>query len=580
MYCLMKQCKPPALAKNPTILLETNSKHYKNFKIALLPNLEPKNYFYHVALWDGCHNILVEINNVNFSNKNNKFKNDILENNVKEQFEVKEENRGKEVQILRVQNGEIDIDDDIITNITEQLQNLYENFNEDFVTFFKKIETTKPSNKNIDMDDDAKLKEAIELLKANHNLILTGAPGTGKTYLARRIAEQLIIKKTVEPLEILAAAIREYKTNENEKTKNALLLRQFYEKFPIDKIKDLTLEDYCTGTGNNDSFCYWIEHNLSPLGSYAPAQRGSLVYGIYYSKEKESYRKNGNIKNLSDEEAIKEITRLIHNAVNSSDEDAIKEVLNQKYFDNGFLLKILSTYKPNDYIPIHSHGHIKNCLNLFEINFEKKDSIFYNNKKLIEFYNEKFQDINLDFYDFMIILYDNFNIADGELKKGKGINLSGKIDFVQFHPSYDYTDFVEGLRPVKKGETIGFELKNGIFKKFCKKAKDNPNKNYVFIIDEINRAEISKVFGELFFSIDPGYRGGDGKVKTQFDNIQTEDTCFSNSNDDYFYVPKNVYILGTMNDIDRSVESFDFACQGNGLAVLELGFGCAQPPKP
>jgi DNA replication protein DnaC len=133
--------------------------------------------------------------------------------------------------------------------------------------------------------------------------------------------------------------------------------------------------------------------------------------------------------------------------------------------------------------------------------------------------------------------------------------------FVQFHPSYDYTDFVEGLRPIKNknDKELGFELKNGIFKEFCKKAKDDPKDNkYVFVIDEINRAEISKVFGELFYAIDPEYRGEDGKVKTQYSNMQTEETRF-NDNDDYFYVPKNVYIIGTMNDIDRSVESFDFA---------------------
>jgi 5-methylcytosine-specific restriction endonuclease McrBC GTP-binding regulatory subunit McrB len=136
-----------------------------------------------------------------------------------------------------------------------------------------------------------------------------------------------------------------------------------------------------------------------------------------------------------------------------------------------------------------------------------------------------------------------------------------QIEFVQFHPSYDYTDFVEGLRPKKNKDDkeLGFELKNGIFKAFCKRAKDDPNNTYVFIIDEINRAEISKVFGELFFSIDPGYRGEEGKVKTQYANIQTTDTYFTNLENDFFYVPKNVYIIGTMNDIDRSVESFDFA---------------------
>ena len=83
---------------------------------------------------------------------------------------------------------------------------------------------------------------------------------------------------------------------------------------------------------------------------------------------------------------------------------------------------------------------------------------------------------------------------------------------------------------------------------------DNPLP-YVFIIDEINRGEISKIFGELFFSMDPGYRGKMGLIKTQYQNLIQENNVFY----DGFYVPENVYIIGTMNDIDRSVESMDFA---------------------
>lgn len=151
---------------------------------------------------------------------------------------------------------------------------------------------------------------------------------------------------------------------------------------------------------------------------------------------------------------------------------------------------------------------------------------------------------------------------------------NGCCKMIQFHPSYDYTDFIEGLRPTRPDSqgNIGFELKDGIFKSFCLEAKKNlldsqksqkgisasstttnkvERKNYVFIIDEINRGEISKIFGELFFSIDPGYRGKSGAVQTQYANMH--DT------DEMFYIPENVYIIGTMNDIDRSVDSFDFA---------------------
>lgn len=140
--------------------------------------------------------------------------------------------------------------------------------------------------------------------------------------------------------------------------------------------------------------------------------------------------------------------------------------------------------------------------------------------------------------------------------------MNAQYERVQFHPSYDYTDFVEGLRPEKnEGKEIGFKLMPGSFKLFCQKALDSLDNNpeespkYLFHIDEINRGEISKIFGELFFSIEPSYRGEKGKVKTQYHNLITDGDIF----EDGFFVPENVYIIGTMNDIDRGVEAMDFA---------------------
>ena len=261
------------------------------------------------------------------------------------------------------------------------------------------------------------------------------------------------------------------------------------------------------------------------------------------------------------------------------------------------------------------------------------------------------------------------------LAKAIAKEMGAETRFVQFHPSYDYTDFVEGLRPKNDDSgNVGFERKDGVFKEFCKGAlkasfvntvdnfdsvwnqliktleendfieiplisgkyamrielnengdglanrtyendkyeqgkwirgqskffskeqcynvyrglngvpsgghdtyrkavvrymKDKMgllnykvgdenaliSKPFVFIIDEINRGEISKIFGELFFSIDPGYRGEKGMVQSQYQNMIGEGDIFKKG----FYVPENVYIIGTMNDIDRSVESMDFA---------------------
>lgn len=145
------------------------------------------------------------------------------------------------------------------------------------------------------------------------------------------------------------------------------------------------------------------------------------------------------------------------------------------------------------------------------------------------------------------------------------LNSSKQFQFVQFHPSYDYTDFVEGLRPYQKEESsdIGFKLEPGIFYTFCQEALKDNEKNYVFVIDEINRGEISKIFGELFFSVEPSYRGTKGNVTTQFANLHKEENEFDkeigNKRKGNFFVPDNVFIIATMNDIDRSVESLDFA---------------------
>lgn len=156
-------------------------------------------------------------------------------------------------------------------------------------------------------------------------------------------------------------------------------------------------------------------------------------------------------------------------------------------------------------------------------------------------------------------------------KIAEAMGCKDEIGFVQFHPSYDYTDFVEGLRPFRYDNgNVGFERKDGVFKEFCKKAilsqkASSTDKNFVFIIDEINRGELSKIFGELFFAIDPGYRGEKGRVETQYQNLVEPGDPFEKG----FFVPENVYIIGTMNDIDRGVESMDFAIRRR-FAWLEV----------
>ena len=119
-----------------------------------------------------------------------------------------------------------------------------------------------------------------------------------------------------------------------------------------------------------------------------------------------------------------------------------------------------------------------------------------------------------------------------------------RVEFVQFHQSYSYEDFIQGYRP--SGD--GFELNNGIFYNFCKKAAADIENDYYFIIDEINRGNISKIFGELMMLIEDDKRSKKFAIHLTYDD-----------DGDRFYVPKNVYIIGMMNTADRSLAIIDYA---------------------
>lgn len=168
---------------------------------------------------------------------------------------------------------------------------------------------------------------------------------------------------------------------------------------------------------------------------------------------------------------------------------------------------------------------------------------------------------------------DNLKTVDGN-DQSSSFTPDYFIKTVQFHPGYDYSDFIEGLRPKRVDSSIIYDRKDGIFKNFCRQVvnfnekhkNDNLSKSakFFFIIDEINRGEVSKIFGEAFSMIETDKRAPVGsdpkdvtnKVETQYSSlIEDENDPFQHG----FYIPENVYILATMNEIDRSLEAMDFA---------------------
>ena len=135
---------------------------------------------------------------------------------------------------------------------------------------------------------------------------------------------------------------------------------------------------------------------------------------------------------------------------------------------------------------------------------------------------------------------------------------NGPIEMVQFHQSYAYEDFVQGYRPTNEG---GFSLKDGVFHRFCERARANPGTPHVFIIDEINRGNLSRIFGELLMLIEADKRSEDYAVALIY-------------SDKRFHVPENVYILGMMNTADRSLALVDYALRRRfAFETLEPAYG-------
>ena len=487
---------------------------------------------------------------------------------------------------------------------------------------------------------------------------------------------------------------------------NEQLREEFLKEWPLDRILTMSIDDYVIGKGaKSNSFCYSLERGKYKSLFLGIGGGGSSKFGIYWNEDTQSYKNQANkIIPISElEQRFNKLKRDLYQIIEiGSKLDFDNPIFDMKKSTNEFIgrsavvTKLLCIYSENNSflgVNMNSQNEFWNRLipqsnqggpyrqnheicKLFSKTYPELESSILGS--ILFEYSTQFLDNKEKKEEKMSVEYKVYHPLSQTLLQSKNLILRGapgtgktylakeiakeltdgnedQIGFVQFHPSYDYTDFVEGLRPVSNGDgAIEFKLEDGIFKKFCQKAKEaqktggqdnfdeawnlyleyvnsrdekeyltefsyltvnsrnnfninyetkaqgtcltksyvyelykdekylkqpyyrnqgkkvleilkkrfglkdyispteiNTDKNFVFIIDEINRGEISKIFGELFFSIDPGYRGEKGCVSTQYANLH--------ETDEKFYIPENVYIIGTMNDIDRSVDTFDFA---------------------
>ena len=305
--------------------------------------------------------------------------------------------------------------------------------------------------------ETSKYKEYIDLLKEAHNLVLTGAPGTGKTYMARKIAEEM-------------GAETEFV--------------QFHPSY------DYT--DFVEG--------------LRPIDN----GEGQIVFE----------RKDGVFKEFC--------SRAVQNIIDSKKSpETISEEISWSERLEDFV---------NDAIDNETRYKTVNGSE-FTVTGMNGNTILILNEQ-----NDKTPKLAVNVQDILTLLINKV-----PLKYVRDIRRYFNRRYNSQPDSYAFV-IVDKMREKYKKEP--HHAANHIPTEGIKE------KPFVFIIDEINRGEASKIFGELFYAIDPGYRGDDkNPVQTQYQNLVTDSDDFPNG----FYVPKNVYILATMNDIDRSVESMDFA---------------------
>ena len=487
---------------------------------------------------------------------------------------------------------------------------------------------------------------------------------------------------------------------------NEQLREEFLKEWPLDRILTLSIDEYVIGKGaTSNSFCYVLETGKYHSLFMGIGGGGSSKFGIYWNEDTKSYKNQANkiIPESELEDRFNKLKSDLYEIIQAGRKlDFNNPIFDMKKSKNEFIgrsavvTKLLCIYSENHsflgvnmnsqkrfwnkLLPQKNQGgpYLQNheiCQLVLQKYPELEPSLL---GSILFEYSTQFLDEKEKKEEKMSLEYKVYHPLSQTLLQSKNLILRGapgtgktylakeiakeltdgnedQIGFVQFHPSYDYTDFVEGLRPVSNGDgAIEFKLQDGIFKDFCQKAKEaqliggqdnfdeawdsyleyinvaeekeyitktsylsvnsrqnlsvnydsgvpgwslprkyvyelykdknynkqeyyksggrtvletlrkrfglkdylsptevDTDKKFVFIIDEINRGEISKIFGELFFSIDPGYRGEKGSVSTQYANLH--------ETDEKFYIPENVYIIGTMNDIDRSVDTFDFA---------------------
>lgn len=402
-------------------------------------------------------------------------------------------------------------------------------------------------------------------------------------------------------------------TKERQRCEGIYELFEQWKQYKDKIVNDtLTLDDYTNTLGNSTAImpggylCNFLERTTRKnLGSSKPGNANN--FEVKLNNDNETYFiKSTNKANADKQEAETyfndNIKPLLNNIVSASAPlEKINLIENANYSAKQLLMKLAVLENLEDILQIYKEESIEELYNEFidddtESVFTKNHQICVVTKKILGV-NEQDKSELVLLSRFLWQFVNSKAIADtnnpnvilyGPPGTGKTFSAKSSLDFVcqgdssryeilQFHPSFTYEDFIEGIKPkgVSKDGNIRFELVNGVFKNFCIKAKEQPNKDFYFVVDEINRANLSTVFGETLSLLEKDYRhdtenkNNKNLIRTQYstliEDLIKEDDKFKelayeiDNNEAKFGVPKNVFFIGMMNDVDKSIDAFDLA---------------------
>lgn len=405
-------------------------------------------------------------------------------------------------------------------------------------------------------------EKLADLLLHTHNLILHGAPGTGKTYLAQQIAKELGCSKDevdfvqFHPSYDYTDFVEGLRPVKNDDGNSIGFERKdgVFKEFCKRALKNLTdskksVEDFQKEISTDEQIENFLEKAIDDETEF------EIAHGNKFK-----------IEDLSDKNILISISaNKITNELSLPKNDLVQLLNSDTKIENGADIKSFFNRKwrtQQDSYIFTLYNEIKSQKQSIEVkltdDFIQK---LRNDEK--HFNTSKYAGVKKAHWDFSVTKFDKDNdefdiTANGDKRKDNHeLIISQFEEIVALSKTVNsYDEFKNKFPniPDDKHQTLFYYC---LYQEFqnCKNVKKVEKKNFLFIIDEINRGELSKIFGELFYAIEPGYRGEKGRIQTQYQNLVEDDDVFMKG----FYVPENVYIIGTMNDIDRSVDTMDFA---------------------